>query len=289
VVDNTRGILAMSASVVVFIFNDALIKLATETLPTAQAVGLRGVFASAWCLLALAATGDWRQVRGIAHPAVFLRGLLEALAALTYLTALSHTPFAIATAVGLSTPLFLTLLAIFILKEDVRWRRWSAVVLGFVGVLMVIQPRPGDFNGWTWLVVFASAVGALRDILGRAVPARVPATVMSLWSAAAVGLVGGAITLIEGWQPMALRELGLLVAASLLLAAGYQFLMLALRSGAEFSVMGSFRYASVLWALGIGYVVWGDLPDALGLAGIAVIVGAGLYILHRERVRRAGG
>lgn len=285
-IDNTRGILAMSASVVVFIFNDALIKLAAESLPPAQVVGVRGLFASAWCAMALAASGGWRHVPGIAHPAVFVRGLLEAGAALTYLIALSHTPFAIATAVNLSTPLFLTLLAIVILREDVRWRRWSAILLGFVGVLMVIQPRPGDINSWTWLVVGASAMGALRDILGRYIPSRVPTAVMSLWSAAAVGLVGGLVTFIHGWQPMTLHEVGLLLAASLLLAAGYQLLMLALRSGAEFSVMGSFRYSSVLWALGIGYVVWGDVPNTLALAGIAAVVGAGLYILHRERVRQ---
>jgi len=90
----------------------------------------------------------------------------------------------------------------------------------------------------------------------------------------------------EGWQPMSWRALGFIVASSLLLAIGYQLLVLALRSGAEISVIGSFRYGSVLWAIAIGYVVWGDVPNALALFGIAVIVGAGLYILHRERVRR---
>jgi drug/metabolite transporter (DMT)-like permease len=284
-VDNTRGILAMSASVVVFIFNDALIKLAAETIPPAQVIGLRGVFATVWCALALLATGGWRYTAGVGHPAVFFRGVLEAAAALAYLTALSHTPFAIATAVNLSTPLFLTLLAILILKENVRWRRWSAIVLGFMGVLMVIQPHPGDINGWTWLVVAASFVGAARDILGRFVPARVPVGVMSLWSSAAVAIVGLAFTAARGWQAMSAREVGLLVGASLLLATGYQLLMVSLRSGAELSVTGSFRYASVLWALGIGYVVWGDIPDTLAIAGIVVIAGSGVYILHRERVR----
>ncbi|MBV8392341.1 MAG: DMT family transporter [Alphaproteobacteria bacterium] len=284
-IDNRRGILAMSASVVVFIFNDALIKLAAESIPAAQVVGLRGIFASLWCGLALLATGGWRQVHGIASPPVFWRGVLEAAAALTYLTALAHTPFAIATAVNLSTPLFLTVLAILILKEAVRWRRWTATILGFVGVLMVIQPHPGDINAWTWVVVFSSLIGAIRDILGRYVPARVPVGVMSLWSSAAVGIAGLVVTAVEGWHPMGWHELGLLVAASLLLAMGYQFLMVSLRSGAELSVTGSFRYGSVLWALGIGYVVWGDVPNLLALSGIVVIVAAGVYILHRERVR----
>ena len=284
--DTTRGILWMSASVVVFIFNDALIKLAAETAPAVQVIGLRGVFATLWCLLVLLATGGWRRMKTIAHPAVFTRGLLEAAAALTYLVALSHTPFAIATAVNLSTPFFLAVLAVVILKEDVRWRRWTAIAVGFVGVLMVIQPRPADLNAWTWVVVGSSLIGAIRDVLGRYVPAHVPTAVMSFWSAAAVAILGLGLTCIEGWHPLSTRGLMLLIAASLLLAAGYQFLMQALRSKAEFAVLGSLRYASVLWALVIGYVVWGNVPNELALAGIVVIVASGLYILKRQRERQ---
>lgn len=284
-IDNTRGILAMSAAVVVFIFNDALIKLAAETVPSAQAIGVRGLFATLWCVLALLATGAWRHARSLAHRQVMLRGVLEAAASIVYLVALFHTPFAIATAINLSTPLIFTALAVLILKEVVRWRRWSAVIVGFLGVLLVIQPRPGDIDAWAWVVLFATLLGALRDILARYLPADVPTLVVSLASAVAVALVACAWTFVEGWQPMTMREIGLLVASSLLLAAGYQFLVLALRSGGEFSVIGSFRYASILWALAIGYVVWGDVPNTLALAGIVVIVGSGLYILHRERVR----
>lgn len=285
-IDNTRGILAMSAAVVVFIFNDALIKLAAESVPSMQAIGVRGLFATLWCVLALLATGAWRRAASIVHRQVMLRGVLEAAASIVYLVALFHTPFAIATAINLSTPLIFTALAVLMLKEIVRWRRWSAVIVGFLGVLLVIQPRPGDIDAWAWVVLFATLLGALRDVLARWLPADVPTLVVSLASAVAVALVACAWTFVEGWQPMTIREIGLLVASSLLLAAGYQFLVLALRSGGEFSVIGAFRYASILWALGIGYVVWGDVPNMLALAGIVVIVGSGLYILHRERVRQ---
>ena len=276
----------MSAAVFVFIFNDALIKIAAETVPAIQAIGVRGVFATLWVTLALAVTGAWRQLGGVTHPYVLLRGALEAASSIVYLVALFHIQFAIATAVNLSTPLIFTALAVLLLKETVRWRRWSAVIVGFLGVLLVIQPRPGDIDVWAWVVLLATVLGAFRDVLGRYLPASVPTLVVSFASAAAVALVGCAWTFVEGWQPMTAREIGLLVASSLLLAAGYQFLVIALRSGAEFSVIGSFRYASILWALGIGYVVWGDVPNALALLGIVVIVGSGLYILHRERVRR---
>jgi drug/metabolite transporter (DMT)-like permease len=285
VIDNTRGILAMSASVVVFIFNDALIKLAAESVPSVQAIGVRGVFATLWCSLALLASGAWRQIAMAAHPHVLLRGVLEAAAAIVYLVALFHIPFAIATAVNLSTPLVLTLLAVLLLKEDVRWRRWSAVILGFVGVLLVIQPRTGDLNTWTWVALVGTFIGAFRDVLTRYLPRGVPTLVVSFTTAITVAIAGCGGALLEGWQPMSWHALGFIVASSLLLATGYQLLVVALRSGAEISVIGSFRYGSILWAIAIGYVVWGDVPNALALFGIAVIVGAGLYILHRERVR----
>ena len=285
-IDNTRGILAMSASVVVFIFNDALIKLAAESVPSVQAIGVRGVFATLWCALALLASGAWRQIAMAANPHVLLRGALAAAAAIVYLVALFHIPFAIATAVNLSTPLVLTVLAVLMLREDVRWRRWSAVILGFLGVLLVIQPQPGDLNTWTWVALIGTFIGAFRDVLTGYLPRGVPTLVVSFTTAITVAIVGCGGALLEGWQPMSAGALGFIVASSLLLAIGYQLLVLALRSGAEISVIGSFRYGSILWAIAIGYVVWGDVPNALALFGIAVIVGAGLYILHRERLRR---
>jgi drug/metabolite transporter (DMT)-like permease len=286
VIDNTRGILAMSAAVVVFIFNDALIKLAAESVPAFQAIGVRGLFATLWCGLALLVTGAWRQIAWAAHPRVLFRSALEAGSAITYLIALFHIPFAIASAVNLSTPLILTLLAVLILKEDVRWRRWSAVIVGFAGVLLVIQPHPGDLNAWSWLALAGTLIGCFRDVFVRFLPAGIPTLVVSFSTALMVAVVSCGWALVEGWQPMSSRALGFIVASSLLLAMGYQLIVIALRSHGEISVIGAFRYSSILWALAIGYVLWGEVPNALAMAGIAVIVGSGLYILHRERVRR---
>ena len=122
--------------------------------------------------------------------------------------------------------------------------------------------------------------------MARWVPPRVPTLVVSLSSAVTLAVVGCAWATLDGWRPMSLLGVAYVLGSSLLLAAGYQLLMISLRSGAEFSVIGSFRYASVLWAIAIGYVLWGDVPNLLAVAGIAVVVGAGLYVLHRERVRR---
>ena len=188
-------------------------------------------------------------------------------------------------AINLSTPFFLTILAVVVLKEDVRWRRWTAIVLGFVGVVMVIQPKADELNIWSWVVVGSSLLGAIRDTLGRYIPTTVPTTIMSFWSAAAVGLIGLALTFAGGWQPMSTRSVLLLIAASLLLASGYQFLMLSLRSSTEMSVLGALRYGSVLGAIVIGYLVWGDVPNVLAFGGIVVVVASGLYILKRQQTR----
>ena len=128
-------------------------------------------------------------------------------------------------------------------------------------------------------------LGALRDVIARWVPPAVPSLVVSLSSAVTVGAVGCLWVSVEGWQPMPVRGIAYVALSSLLLASGYQFLIIALRSRAEYSVMGAFRYGSVLWAILIGYALWGDVPNGLAFLGIAVVMGSGLYILHRERVR----
>jgi drug/metabolite transporter (DMT)-like permease len=256
-------------------------------MPAVQAIGVRSVFATLWCGLALLASGAWRQIEGTTHPIVVLRALLEAAAAFLFFIGLAYVPFAVGAAINLSTPLFLTLLAVLVLHERVGWRRWSAVVAGFVGVLLVIQPQPGDINAWAWLILLSSLVGAVRDVLSRSIPATLPTLVVSFTTATVVAASGCAWGVAEGWQPMGWREIGLLLASSLLIAVGYQLAVLALRSRGDMSVLGSLRYASVLWAVAIGYAVWGDVPDSLAVLGIAVIVASGLFILRRQRLRAA--
>ena len=123
---------------------------------------------------------------------MLLRGVLEAAAAIVYLVALFHIPFAIATAVNLSTPLVLTVLAVLMLKEDVRWRRWSAVIVGFVGVLLVIQPRPGDLNTWTWVALVGTFDRRLPRRPARYLPRGVPTLVVSFTTAITVAVAAAA-------------------------------------------------------------------------------------------------
>ena len=284
---NAYGILAMALAVVVFIASDALVKFVGASLPSAQTIGVYSLFATLWLALALVASGAWRQMRCVADRHLAIRTVLGCVGIYTYLVALFHIPIGMATAIKLSSPLMMTALAVVLLKETVNWRLWAAVIAGFAGVLLVIQPRPGSLDLWLWLVLLATAANALRDVMTRVVSAAVPALIIAFAGSALSAVVGCVWAVVEGWRPMTGLQLVILCAGSVLLAAGYQLIVLAMRLG-EVSVVGSFRYTAILWAVAIGYVVWGEVPNALAVAGIAVIVASGLYIVGRERSRARG-
>jgi len=284
---NAYGIMAMALAVVVFIASDALVKFVGASLPSAQTIGVYSLFATLWLALALVASGAWRQMRRVADRHLAIRTVLGCVGIYTYLVALFHIPIGMATAIKLSSPLMMTALAVVLLKETVNWRLWAAVIAGFAGVLLVIQPRPGSLDLWLWLVLLATAANALRDVMTRVVSAAVPALIIAFAGSALSAVVGCVWAVVEGWRPMTGLQLVILCAGSVLLAAGYQLIVLAMRLG-EVSVVGSFRYTAILWAVAIGYVVWGEVPNALAVAGIAVIVASGLYIVGRERSRARG-
>ncbi|MBM3567992.1 MAG: DMT family transporter [Alphaproteobacteria bacterium] len=283
---NARAILAMIASSAVFVCNDALVKLATSGLPVGQIMLVRGLFACAWVGLAVLATGDWRRLgQGLAGP-VLHRALLDVGATVFFIMGLVHIPLANASSIMLAAPLLITALAVPMLGAQVGWRRWSAILVGFVGVLLIVRPTPAGFNVWSLSTVTSLAFVALRDIVTRRVAPGTGSGVITLTTAATVTLLGIPWTLVEGWAPLDGRGLALVAGASVFLALGYFFLIVATRSG-DIAVVQPFRYALILWSLALGYAIWDDVPDALAFGGIALVVASGLYVLHRERIRIA--
>ena len=282
--DNPRGIAAMSAAMAVFVVNDALMKYTTETLPVAQSIFVRGVLVTTLVLAVAGAQGQLRYWRTLFHPAVLARGALEAVGSFTYIATLVHIPLAIALAINMSTPLVIIPFAVLLLSEKVGWRRWSALVAGFIGVLLIVQPGVGGMNWWAVLAFASTFVFALRDVNTRRIPARIPSLLVTAASAALIGLVAGAIVLVQGWQPMGGNHVAALAGAAILVGIGMQWLVIATRI-AEATVVAGFRYTALLWGVIIGYLVWGDLPGALAWWGIALLIGAGLYASHRERIR----
>lgn len=281
---NRRGIVAMVLAMALFICNDTLVKYAGQSLPAGQIVLLRGLAVTLWISLMAAALGALRQWRLALAPAVLARAALEATATFVYLAALFHLPIANATAINLSIPLLLTVLAVLLLREKVGWRRWSAVAAGFLGVLLVVQPTPSGFNWYALVALAATVLHAFRDLTTRRIPPHIPSVLVTLTSATMVTMGGGALSLAEDWTPLSWSIAGLLLAASLLLTGAYYLLIEGMRQG-ELSVIAPFRYVGILWALLLGYAVWGDVPNAVAGAGIVILVASGVYIFHRERVR----
>jgi drug/metabolite transporter (DMT)-like permease len=279
---NRRGIQYMVAAMACFIVNDALVKYASQTMPAAQLIFLRGVIASVMVLAVAHGLGATARFAEVVRGWVAARAAVDAVATVLYLVSLFHLPLGNVTAINMASPLLIAALAVPLLGERVDARRWLAIGIGFTGVLLVIQPSAAGFNAYSLVALAATVLHAGRDLLTRRIPASVPVILVTLSTALAVTVLAGGLSLIEGWRPFTAAELALLALAAAFLAAAYHLVIRATRSG-ELSVIVPFRYTGLLWALLLGYVVWGDVPNLPAWAGIALLIGAGLYSLHRER------
>lgn len=285
--DTRQGIIAMCLSMATFLVNDAMVKLASERLPMDQIVFVRGIFASLILFVWLAAGQPWvlHYIRHKGMIRVGWRSALDAFSTFTYLWALFHLPLPNISAINLSSPLIVTILAVLFLGEKVAWRRWSAIAVGLVGVLLVVQPSSDAFTWFSVVAIAGTILGAIRDVMTRRIAQEIPSILITFATAVAVAAVAGVSVATTGWEPLAVSDLALLAGASVFLIGGYHFIIVAMRV-AETSIVAPFRYTSILWAIVLGYVLWGDVPNALALGGIVILVGSGLYLMHRERVAR---
>lgn len=282
--DNRRGIRFMTLAMVSFIFNDAIVKYVSESLPAGQLIVIRGIMACALILLVARALGVKVKLADLGNRWVMIRAALEAIASLFYLYALFNIPLPNATAINLSAPLFIAILAMIFFKERVDGARWLVIAIGFLGVLLVIQPRANDFNAFALLSLASTVMYAGRDLLTRKIPRGIAAMVITLSTAISVTGLAAVVMLFQGWQPFNLGQLALLALAAAFLAAGYYFIIQASRQG-EFSVVAPFRYTGLLGALILGYLVWGYVPNSLAWSGIALLIVAGFMMLRREHNR----
>jgi drug/metabolite transporter (DMT)-like permease len=286
--DNRRGVIAMLAAMALFVGNDTFLKLASSAYPPGQIMAVRSIFASLIALALVIAMGAGRDLHKALRPIVLLRSMLEASVAFTFITAISQLPLALVSAILQSTPIVMTLIAVILGIEAVGWRRWAAICVGFAGVLLIMRPST---DGLEPAVVFALASAilvAIRDLLTQRISSDVPSAVITLTTTIAVGLAGLVITFAGGaasaFRPLVFKETLYLLAAALFVTIGNYAIIAAFRN-TEVAVVGPFRYSVIIWAVAMGYIVWGDLPDVLASLGILLIVAAGIYTLHRERIR----
>lgn len=283
--DNRRGIVAMLLAMAFFVVNDSLLKLAAATAPVGQIMALRGLFATAIALAIVAAAGELRGLARLVSPAVLGRAGLEAVVAFLFISSLPRLPLAILTAIVQSTPLIMTLAMVVLGLERVGWRRWSAIIVGFVGVLVIVRPGAEGFDIFALVAVAVALLVAARDLATRFVPSDVPSSVVALASTASVGLAGLLAGLGEDWPALAMRELSYIGGAAVLVTLGNLANIVAFR-GTDVSVVSPFRYSVILWAILLGLVIFGELPEPSAFLGIALIVASGVYTIHREHVRR---
>jgi drug/metabolite transporter (DMT)-like permease len=283
--ENRRGIIAMLTAMTLFTGNDALLKIATVGLPPGQIMATRGVFGVLLALGLVTAMGESRHLRELAAPVVALRAAVEAAVAFTFITALGALELANITAILQATPIVLTVLTVLFGLERVGWRRWSAILVGFAGVLLVVKPSPDGFNLYAGLALLSATLVAVRDLLTRRIAGHVPTVVVTLSTTTTVTLLGVVLSFREEWRGLAVREVALLALAAGFVTLGNLAVIRAYRIG-EMSVVSPFRYTVILTSLAVGYLTFGELPDAVAISGIALIVLSGVYTIHRDQMRR---
>ena len=275
----------MAVAMAAFTMNDAITKTVTSEMNFGEVILLRGMFAVVLIAALAYQQRAIRPLRTLIMKPVALRVAGEVGGTLSFLAAIANLPLANTAAIFQALPLAITLGAAVIFREPVGWRRWLAITAGFIGVLIIVRPGFEGFNLFSLLALVAVVFCAVRDLATKRIPADIPSLFITLLTTITVTMAGALVLFpLGGWATPSGRSLALLGLAAVLLLIGYQCVIMALRVG-DISAVAPFRYSALLWALLLGYLVFGDVPDALMVTGASIIVLSGLYAFYRERIR----
>lgn len=280
---NMTGALLMMASMASFTLNDAMIKLTGGAVPLMQLLFLRGVLSSLLILVLAQRLGaihfrlasrDWWLIA--------IRSGAEVGAAYFFLTALFNMPLANVTAILQVLPLTVAIGAALFFREPLGWRRMSAIMIGFMGMLLIVRPGPEGFSLWSGYALMAVVFVTMRDLATRKLSPDVPSMTVTFLAALTVMGCAGLASIAEPWAPLDLRLTALITASSVFIIGGYWFSVRVMRVG-DISFIAPFRYTGLVWALLLGWLVFGDWPSNLTLMGATIVVATGLFTLYRER------
>jgi drug/metabolite transporter (DMT)-like permease len=286
--ENIRGSVLMVAAMAGFALEDMFIKRATQSLPVGEVLMIFGLCG----MLAFMALTRMRGQR-IVHPAVLSRpmivkAVMEVMGRLGYTLGIALTPLSNASAILQATPLVVVAGAALLFGEKVGPRRWSAILIGFVGVLIVLRPGMEGFVPAALFTVMGMLGFAGRDLATRAAPPVLSNMQLGIYGFAMLIPTGGAILAYTGGAAVpGTAAAGQLLAASAFGVAAYWGLTAAMRIG-EVAVVTPFRYTRLIFALILGVLVFGERPDAATLIGAAIIIASGVYTLVRQRRARQG-
>ena len=280
---NSRGALLMMLSMAAFTFNDACMKAMSDQIPLFQAIFLRGLLTSPILAAVAANRGvfrvglnrrDWNLVA--------LRSLAEVAGTYFFVAALYKMPIANVSAILQSLPLTVTLAGALFFREQVGWKRLLAILIGFLGVLLIVKPGAEGFNSYAIYAVLAVIAVTVRDLAARRLSSNVPSMTVALVAAISVTLLGTVGMLAQPWAPVGSKEALQLAGSAFFIIGGYIFSVMAMRVG-EISVVAPFRYFSLLCALLLGFFFFNEWPDDLTLIGSAIVVATGVFTFYRER------
>lgn len=280
---NLRGALLMILAMAGFAAEDVFVKLLSVRLPMGQILIYMGVGGGLGFAVLAQRAGRCVISRGFWHPVVLWRNAGEILGTASFITAIALVPLSLATALLQTNPLFVTLGAILFLGERVGWRRWLALGLGLVGVLVILRPGMAGFDPNALFALLGALGLAGRDLALRQRPASVHPLQLSSWGFAMLIPLGLVMLAVQG-GPVRVggTEMVYIVAAIGLGMAGYHALTHAMTQG-EVGFVTPFRYVRVVFAFAVAWVIFDERPDAWMFVGAAIVVGAGLYTLIRER------
>ncbi len=285
--DNMRGALLMCAAMAAFTFGDASIKATGGDLPLSQLLVIRGVLASA-ALIGMALYFKGLKLRLPTQDWILIlaRGLAETGAAYFFLTALLAMPLANVTALLQMLPLTVTLGGALVFREAVGWRRWSAIIIGFVGMLLIVRPGTDGFTGASVYALCAVGAVTVRDLVTRRLSKDVPSLTVTVISSVIVTVFAGIWSVEQEWVAMTPRLSFLVMMATAFIICAYLCSVMVMRVG-EVSFIAPFRYTGLVWALILGFLIFGEWPETLTLIGAAIIVATGVFSLLREaRLKR---
>lgn len=284
---NIKGAALMSGAMAAFTLNDTFVKLVTQTVPLFQMIFLRGIVTAVMMVALLWWMGQLRfTIPRADRGKVWGRILAEIAAMITFMIALVNMPLANVAAILSALPLSVTLVAFVVFREPVGWRRMLAIVVGFLGVMLIVQPGGTGFNVYSIYALMTVGFVTIRDLLTRRLSANAPSMGVAFITAIAVGLAGGLLSIAEQWQPIDAQAALYILAASVCIIGGYLFSIMTMRVG-EIGVVAPFRYTALVWALILGFFVFGDWPDIWTLIGAFIVVASGIFTLLREhRVAR---
>ena len=278
-----KGAALMTACVSAYVINDAFMKLLFSEIALFQAVFLRSIITVPPILIMVWITKV--AIRNLSKQdkrLILVRVGAEIFITITFLTALKHMPLANVTAILQALPLAITMAAALFLAEPVGWRRWSAILVGFVGVLIVVQPGLEGFNIYSLSAFMAIIFLTVREISTRKLKSEVPTITVVLSTAVGSTLFAGIMMIGSEWDTVSAVSWLLILGAAVAILIATLLSVMAMRIG-EIGFVSPFRYTSMLGAIGLGILMFGDWPDQPTLVGTLIIVSTGIYTFHREQ------